>query len=183
MLVLHSADRIDSLCSCTCRSFSRSYRPSMPHERLGHCFSEAPTSRFTLTRWRLTSATSRGMPVHSTGPRSSRVSFLQRASWAALFTRCVSRQECAPSRASVDGPGITLEPWHGGTSEHFYFARATSTRRFSARPLAVALSATGRVVPNPCGTSWLAVTLCVVSQVTTDFARPWESGRLCASLP
>lgn len=109
MLVLHSADRIDSLCSCTCRSFSRSYRPSMPHERLGHCFSEALTSRFTLTRWRLTSATSRGMPVHSTGPRSSRVSFLQSAPSAALFTRCVSRQECAPSRPSVDGPGITLE--------------------------------------------------------------------------
>jgi hypothetical protein len=34
---------------------------------------------------------------------------------------------------------------------HFYFANETSTRRFSALPLAVALSATGLVAPKPCG--------------------------------
>jgi hypothetical protein len=41
--------------------------------------------------------------------------FFQRAPSAQLFTRCVSPQECAPSRASVDGPGVTLEP---GTVGH-----------------------------------------------------------------
>src|SRR5579863_5298721 len=34
-----------------------------------------------------------------------------------------------------------------------HFASETSTRRFSARPFGVALSATGRVAPNPSGSS------------------------------
>jgi hypothetical protein len=109
--------------------------------------------------------------------------FLQSAPSAALLTRCVfsSRMRAFPRIRRWAGGNSGA--WHGGTSELFYFASATSTRRLSARPLAVALSATGRAAPNPCGTSWLAVTSCVVSHVTTDFARAWESGRLCASLP
>jgi len=56
----------------------------------------------------------------------------------------------------------------------FYFAGATSTRRFSARPFAVALSATGRVAPKPCGTNRFAATPFAVSHDTTDAARASE---------
>src|SRR5215472_294319 len=64
-----------------------------------------------------------------------------------------------------------------------YFASDTSTRRFNARPLGVALSATGRVAPNPCGASSDTSTPCSFSQVTTDFARASESGWFSAASP
>lgn len=42
---------------------------------------------------------------------------------ASLFTRCVSSHECATSRASVEGPGVTLEPGTVGHQEYSWKTR------------------------------------------------------------
>src|SRR5690348_16481268 len=57
-----------------------------------------------------------------------------------------------------------------------HFPSTTSTRRLSALPLAVALSATGLVAPNPSGANRDTSTPCCFSQATTDLARASESG-------
>ena len=54
----------------------------------------------------------------------------------------------------------------------------SSTRRFFARPSAVALSATGRSGPKPCATSRSAGTPRFTSAFTTAAARRCESARL-----
>jgi hypothetical protein len=70
-----------------------------------------------------------------------------------------------------------------GRLHNYFGAVAISTRRFSARPLAVALSATGRDAPKPCGTRRLASTPCAFSHAMTEIARFCESTWLCALFP
>src|SRR5947199_2101399 len=57
----------------------------------------------------------------------------------------------------------------------YFGADAISTRRFSALPLAVELSATGRLAPNPWGASRPASTPCAFSHAITEIARFCES--------
>src|SRR5436190_11929850 len=66
---------------------------------------------------------------------------------------------------------------------NYFGAVAISTRRFSALPLAVALSATGRLAPKPWGARRLTSTRCAFSQAMTEIARFCESVWLCALFP
>src|SRR5271168_4727565 len=64
-----------------------------------------------------------------------------------------------------------------------YFAGMISTRRFRARPGSVALSATGRVGPNPWGVSRPGATPCDASHVITEAARSCDSRWLSSADP
>ena len=70
---------------------------------------------------------------------------------ARLCTGRASKAELlAVAKACQDASGFHFEA--------SYFAVIISTRRFKARPASVALSATGRVGPKPCGASRPAAT-------------------------
>src|SRR5205085_133313 len=58
-----------------------------------------------------------------------------------------------------------------------------SVRRFSARPAALELDATGWVSPKPTASRRPGSTPSLISAAITASARPWESLRLVVSLP
>src|SRR5262245_56373812 len=85
--------------------------------------------------------------------------------------------------AQPEEPQHGHQPFGSEASGRYRDVTSSVTRRFCIRPSSVALSATGRLSPNPSESTRSALTPFLVNASATDSARALDNSMLAAELP